>query len=248
MIEAKELRVSYGKRRALDGVSFSLREGEMLFVIGPNGSGKTTLLKSLARVLRAEGAIYVDGKSAFEFSRDEYAKMVGYVPQRGEISHLTVFDAVLLGRKPHFKWRAEKEDFRIVEKVLEILNLNGLATKKLNELSGGEFQRVMIARALAQQPKILLLDEPTNNLDINNQVAFMKLLKRIVKKEKISAIITTHDLNIASNYADRIVMMKSGKIYASGGIEILTEENIKAVYGVEVDVIKLNGKVIILPK
>ncbi|RLI83528.1 ABC transporter ATP-binding protein [Archaeoglobales archaeon] len=128
-----------------------------------------------------------------------------------------------------------------------IFGLEDLASRKLNEISGGELQLVLIARAFAQQPKYILLDEPTNNLDLRNRIKVVGILKSFVRKRNMSAIIAMHDLNLASLYADRILMIKNGRIFASGGIEVLNKENIKAIYGVDVEVVRMNGKVFILP-
>ncbi len=248
MIEVKSLKFSYRTFQVLRDISFNVHKKEMVFVVGPNGSGKTTLLKCIARILKAKGLILLNDKNIYDYIKEDFAKLVGYVPQRSEISFLTVFDAVLLGRKPYFGWKVTEKDIKLVERILDLMDLKHLSFKKLNELSGGELQKVTIARALVQQPAVLLLDEPTNNLDIKNQIKLMKLLREVVKKEEISAIITTHDLNIASSYADKVIMMKDGKIYASGGVEVLNERNIRAVYGIDVDVVRVNGRVVILPK
>ncbi len=130
---------------------------------------------------------------------------------------------------------------------MKVLNIENLAFKKLNELSGGELQKVIIARALAQEPKILLLDEPTNNLDIKSQIEIMNLIRKIVKSDGISAVITSHDLNLAAYYADRIVMMKNGRIFAEGGVEVINEANVKAAYGIDVKIVRFNGKCLIVP-
>ncbi len=248
MMRVENVSFSYKNVQALKNVTLSIINKELLFVLGPNGSGKSTLLKCLARILKPEGVVYVNGREISEFPPNDYAKFVAYVPQRSEMSFLTVFDFVLLGRKPHFGWRARGEDVKVVKEVLKLLNLEDLSFKKLNELSGGELQRAAIARALAQDPKILLLDEPTNNLDIKNQIGFLNILRKIVRERNLSAVITTHDLNLAARYADRIVMMKSGEIYAIGGVDVLNEKNIKDVYGIDVEIVRMNGRVLVLPK
>lgn len=244
----KDLTFAYKSKKVLNKVNFKVKPGEMIFIIGPNGSGKSTLLKCLNRILKPEGAVYIDGKELGEISRGEIAKLIGYVPQRGEINHLTVFDTILLGRRPHIKWDVSERDVKIVKKVIRLLDMEELSFRRLTELSGGELQKVIIARALAQEPKILLLDEPTNNLDLKNQVEIMRLIRKIVKEQKISAIITMHDLNIASRYADKLIMLKDGKIVSYGGVEILNPENIEIVYGIKVSVINHNGRpLIVLP-
>lgn len=248
MLEVKNLSFSYKTRAVLENFSFKVNESELTFILGPNGSGKTTLLKCILGILKPKGAVVVENRNLFEISRKERAKNLAYVPQRSDTGFLTVFDTILLGRKPYMGFSPSEEDYRIVEKVMSILALKDFETRRLFELSGGELQKVMIARALAQEPKILLLDEPTNNLDIRNQVEIMNLLRRIAKENKIAVISTTHDLNLAAIYADRILMVKDGRVYASGGKEILNRENIKAVYGIDADVMRMDGRVVILPK
>uniref|UniRef100_A0A7C3MCQ1 ABC transporter ATP-binding protein n=1 Tax=Archaeoglobus fulgidus TaxID=2234 RepID=A0A7C3MCQ1_ARCFL len=246
MITVKNLSFSY-KEPVLNDLNFEAKEGEVIFILGPNGSGKTTLLRCIAGILKPKGAVLIENMSLNDFSRKELAKRIAYVPQRGDTGFLTVFDVILLGRKPYMGFGPSYEDYRIVKEVISLLNLERLAFRRINELSGGELQKVMIARALAQKPRILLLDEPTNNLDVKNQIEILSLIRKIARESNISVISTMHDLNLASLYADRILMIKNGKIFASGGIEILNRENIKAVYGIDVEVIRMNGKVVILP-
>lgn len=246
MITVKNLSFSY-KEPVLNDLNFEAKEGEVIFILGPNGSGKTTLLRCIAGILKPKGAVLIENMSLNDFSRKELAKRIAYVPQRGDTGFLTVFDVILLGRKPYMGFGPSYEDYRIVKEVISLLNLERLAFRRINELSGGELQKVMIARALAQKPRILLLDEPTNNLDVKNQIEILSLIRKIARESNISVISTMHDLNLASIYADRILMIKNGKIFASGGIEILNRENIKAVYGIDVEVIRMNGKVVILP-
>lgn len=248
MLEVEGLSFSYKTKAVLEDFSFKANKGEVTFILGPNGSGKTTLLKCILGILKPKGAVMVENRSLFGISRKERAKNLAYVPQRSDTGFLTVFDAILLGRKPYMGFSPSEEDYKIVEKVIGILGLKDFETRRLNELSGGELQKVMIARALAQEPKILLLDEPTNNLDVRNQVEIMGLLRRIAKESKIAVISTMHDLNLASIYADRILMVKGGRVYASGGREVLSRENIKAVYGIDAEVVRMNGKTVILPK
>lgn len=248
MLEAENLAYSYGKRDVLKDIAFSLGKGEMLFIIGPNGSGKTTLLKCLNGILKPKGAVYVEKINLNKLSQLEIAKKFGYVPQRGEISFLTVFDAILLGRKPYIKWEVNEKDIKIVEETIKMLKIEHLALRKLNELSGGELQLVLIARALAQQPKYLLLDEPTNNLDLRNQLEVMRLIKNAVKEKGISAITTMHDINLALNYAEKILVLKEGRIFAFGGRDLINSETLSAVYGIKAEIVKYDGRVFVVPE
>ncbi len=243
-ITVKGLSFSYNSKPVLKNLSFDVRAGEVVFIVGPNGSGKTTLLKCIAGILKPRGAVLVEGSN---LSGRDLAKRLAYVPQRSDVAFLTVFDIILLGRKPHMGFGPSKEDYEVVREVISLMDLDELAFRRVDELSGGEVQKVMIARALAQKPRILLLDEPTNNLDVRNQIEIMRLIRKIAKESGISVVSTMHDLNLASLYADRILMLKDGEIFAEGGLEVLTKENIRAVYGIDVEVVRFNGKAVILP-
>jgi len=248
VLEVEGLSYSYEKKEVLKDIAFSLGKGELLFILGPNGSGKTTLLKCLNRILKPKGAIYVEKLNLSKLSQKEIAKTFGYVPQRGEVSFLTVFDAILLGRKPYINWEASEEDLKIVEETIKMLKIEHLALRKLNELSGGELQLVLIARAFAQRPKYLLLDEPTNNLDIRNQIEVMRLIRNAVKEKGISAIVTMHDINLALNYAEKVLVLKDGRIFAFGGKETINEEVLHAVYGIKAEIVKLDGRIFFVPE
>ncbi len=247
MIRVEKLRYSYGSREVLSNVNLIVSEGEITFILGPNGCGKTTLLKCINAILKPKGCVYVDGENVFTLAPSEIAKKIGYVPQRSGVADMTVFDAILLGRKPYMGLKVSEEDYKIVEEVINDLNLQNLALRKLGELSGGELQKVIIARALAQKPKVLLLDEPTSNLDIKNQIEILRLVRRIVRERRISAIIATHDLSLATLFADKVVMMKNGEIFAIGGAEVINESNIKAIYGIDVKVVRTNGLALVVP-
>ncbi|MCS7121948.1 MAG: ABC transporter ATP-binding protein [Archaeoglobaceae archaeon] len=247
MLEAN-FSFSYRNFEVLKDIVFRLEEGEMLFVLGPNGSGKTTMLKCLNRILKPKGSILIEKINLNNLKLEEIAKLFGYVPQRGEVSFLTVFDAILLGRRPYIKWEVGEEDVKIVEEVIKLFKLEKLALRKLNELSGGELQLVLLARAFAQQPRYLLLDEPTNNLDVKNQIEVMRIVKKAVKEKNVSAIVTVHDLNLALNYAEKILVLKDGKIHTFGSVEALNEDVIREVYGINVEILKYNGRRIIVPE
>ncbi len=235
--------------RALRRVSLMVEEGKLLFILGPNGSGKTTLLKCMAKILKPHGgAVLVDGKNVYEMPRAFVSKIFGYVPQSSRPAELTVYDTVLLGRRPYFSWGPGRRDHEVTSKVIKLMGLEELMHRRLSELSGGELQKVAIARALAQEPRILLLDEPTSQLDIKSQIELMGILKKIVREKNIITVISTHDINLASLYADKIVMLKNGEIVVSGGPEVIDEENILRTYGVKATLIEVErGRRIILP-
>ncbi|WP_027398503.1 ABC transporter ATP-binding protein [Anaerovorax odorimutans] len=244
----KDISFSYSKHKILNKICFEVKGGDCVAVLGTNGVGKSTLLKCLNKVILAQsGEISIKEKTLKEMSGDELAKLIGYVPQNESFSDSTVFDAVLLGRKPYIKWDVTKNDLEIAENVINALSLDKFSLRKVNRMSGGEMQKVAIARALAQQPLVLLFDEPTSNLDLKNQLEVIQIIKDIVREKQISAIVTMHDLNLALRFADKFLMMKEGKIYATGGKEIITRENILEVYGVDVSIENFNGYDVVIP-
>ena len=231
----------YDSVQALERVTFEMNEGEVLGVIGPNGSGKTTLLKCINKVLKPKtGSILIDKANILELDRKEIAKNIGVVPQNFTIHFpFTVFDIVLMGRTPHLG-RLDMEtskDIKITKNAMEITNTQHLADRLIDEVSGGEKQRVIIARALTQEPKILLLDEPTLHLDINHQLEILELIKKLARKNKLIVVLVSHDLNLVHRYCDRLMLLNSGKIYSIGKPQdVLTKDNIKDVYNVEIEI------------
>jgi len=240
-ITIKDLSFSYGSRRILDDLNLVVGDSEVLSLVGPNGSGKTTLIKCIDRILKPKGTIILDGgRNLQSLSRQEVARFIGYVPQSTTSSlTTTVFDTILMGRRPRMGWRVAEEDIDRVVEVMRLLHVEEFALKDFSELSGGQRQRVLIARALAQEPEVLLLDEPTSNLDVKHQLEAMDTVRSIVKKTGVSAVMAIHDLNLAARYSDRLVMLKEGRINAVGDpISLLTKENIRTIFGVEAVVMK----------
>jgi iron complex transport system ATP-binding protein len=180
-------------------------------------------------------------------NKKDIAKNIGYVAQKSETSRTTVFDSVLLGRKPHFEWDITEKDIRLAGRVLHLLGLDELALKYVDEISGGEYQLVQIARVLVQQPKVILLDEPTSSLDLANQHMIMHLIRNIVKKNHMAAIMVIHDLNLAIRHSDKFILMKNGRVYSAGGHEIITPESIKAVYNIDAYVESVRGIPVVIP-
>lgn len=249
MIKIQELSFSYNTTgsKILDHITCDLEQGHCVAILGNNGAGKSTLLKCLNRIHKIkEGAVLVDGKNAFSMPRRDLAKKLAYVPQRNEISHTMVFDAVLLGRKPYIQWDATEQDKKIVAEILEKFELTPYATRYINELSGGEIQRVILARAMAQQPQYLLLDEPTSNLDPRNQHEMMRIVQEISQQQNIGVVIVIHDLNLAARYCDRFLFIHDAKIYSYGDLTTLTPGAIHDVYGMDVDIIEYRGNKLII--
>ena len=249
-LEIKGVYYSYGSRPALDDVTFEVEEGEIVSIVGPNGSGKTTLLRCIEKILKPKkGTIRVNGKEVSKMKLSELAKILGYVPQSAtNVLPCTVFDAVLLGRRPHLSWSVGEKDRKVVFDILKLLGLEEMVLRSFDEISGGEMQKVLIARALAQQPEILLLDEPTSNLDLRHQLEVLGIIDKIVKREKISAVMAMHDLNLASRFSNKMIVLKQGRVYDAGEPKsVITPENIRSVYGVEAIVEDNNGRPNIVP-
>ena len=234
-LSAKDVRFSYGPTAVLKGVTIEeTLPGKITATIGPNAAGKTTFFKCIAGLLRPEGLIQVGGRDLRDYSREEISQRVTYLPQEGPVNAvLTVFEAVLLARKHTMSWRVTDDDLASVTTVLEDLDIEELSTRFLNELSGGQKQMVSIAQSLVREPDILLLDEPTSSLDLQRQLEVLELIGRITIDRGIITLISVHDLNLAARYADQIVVMSKGVVYASGGPDaVLTPEMLREVYGV----------------
>ncbi|MCP4142890.1 MAG: ABC transporter ATP-binding protein [Chloroflexi bacterium] len=239
-IETKKLVLGYQNRTVIDSFDIDIPPGSIVGLIGPNGSGKTTILRALAGLLKPKsGEVHLDQKDLSEFSKQKRARLLGWVPQREAFAwSLSVEDIVTLGRAPHRGWLLpySERDREVVNDALTRTELHPLAQRTVDKLSGGEFQRVLIARALAQEPKVLLLDEPTANLDIHHQIQVMDLVQELVKKEKMTAIIAIHDLNLAARYCERLILIDNGKARSKGSPQqVLSAENLAAVFNVEAD-------------
>ncbi|MBR4800578.1 MAG: ABC transporter ATP-binding protein [Clostridia bacterium] len=243
MFEIKDLKFAYKKSvPVLKGVNLALEEGEIGVLLGKNGAGKSTLFKCVLGLLKATGEILFDDKDISKASRTERAKLIAYVPQELSFGELTVFDSVLTGRIARFGLIAGQDDREVVNRVLEELELTHIATKNVNQLSGGERQKVAIARALAQEPQMLVFDEPTGNLDVQNEQLIFGLAKRIASEKKITILIAIHNLNFAMDFGDKFFMMKDGEIKHTGGVEILNENTISDVFGVKAAILEAEGR------
>ncbi len=242
-IEVRGLRYSYNKYKVLDGVDLDVREGEILGILGPNGCGKTTLLKNLNKNLSPEdGCIMLDGTDLETMVKRDIAKTVAAVPQTNEIRFsFTVREIVSMGRMPFQSMMSgeSRDDARIIDDAIEKVGLSHLAGRHINTMSGGERQRVIIARAIAQTPKILLMDEPTLHLDISMQIDALKMVHKLSKETGLTVVIVSHDLPLVSRYCDRIVMIHDHKIFAVGTPEeVLTPENMRTVFNVDAEMMK----------
>ncbi len=239
MIELHNVTLGYDHRAILHDVSIKARPGQVLGLVGPNGSGKSTLIKGMTRVIGLfSGRILIDGRDIRTIRQDELARLVATVPQTPALpAPFTAFEVVLMGRTPHLGLLRYEggRDLAIAWQAMEATRTESFAERRVSELSGGERQRLVIARALTQQPKAMLLDEPTANLDINHQVEILNLVKSLCREQSLTVIIALHDLNLAAQYCDWMVMLNGGTIHAEGTpLDILTAPNIKKVYGADV--------------
>lgn len=239
MLEAAKITVQYDGRKVLRNVSFTLERGKIVALLGANGAGKTTLIRAINGAVETEsGQVVLDGTQVGAMSRREIAKKIAVVAQENETKFpLTVFEFVLAGRFVHggaFGWETD-EDVRIAESVLDECDLADFRDRLMNELSGGERQRVVLARALAVESEILLLDEPTANIDLAHQALMFCLVRARCRENACSAIVITHDLNLAAEFADKIILLKNGEVFAQGEPqEVLTKENLQSVFVVDV--------------
>lgn len=234
-------------RQILRDISFGVESGSFLAILGNNGAGKSTLLKCLDRILRPQaGTVSLDGADLTALPPGRLAQQAAFVAQEAAASPLTVYDALLLGRKPYLKWGVTDRDRQVVDAILRRLGLEALAARELDRLSGGERQKVLLGRALAQQPKLLLLDEPTSNLDLRNQYEVLDLVRRVCREECLTAVAVLHDLNLALRFCDRFLLLHGGTVYAAGDCSVVTAESLRAVYGVEALVTQAAGEPVVI--
>ena len=239
-IRTENLTFAYKDKPVLDGVSLSVESGEMVGILGPNGSGKTTLLKIFSAVLRGRGEVKVNGRSIETYGKRELSRLFAMVPQESQILFpYTVAEIVLMGRASYHSPLAleGKKDLEVARASMELTDSLSFSNRYLHELSGGEKQRVIIARALAQEPEILLLDEPSAFLDLKHQVQVFELMRRLNREHSLTIVAALHDLNLAALFFPRLVMLRDGRVYRDGSPkEVLTEKTIDEVYGIRVRV------------
>jgi iron complex transport system ATP-binding protein len=250
MIEIDNISFAYNRnsRNILENISFDIQENRCIAILGNNGAGKSTLIKCIDRICPAQkGIVLIEDENVYRMTSNMIAQNIAYVPQNNRSINMTVFDAILLGRKPYIKWDATSEDKQIVCDIMQKMQLEDFALRKVSELSGGEAQKVMLARALAQEPKLLLLDEPTSNLDPRNQHEVLQIVKNIAQEHNTCVAIIIHDLNLAIRYCDRFIFLKDSHVFSYGGLETVTPENIEEVYRIHVHIIEYMGIPVIVP-
>ncbi len=235
ILTVRDIVSGYGEKIIINGISFSVRSGEFLGIIGPNGAGKSTLLRTMSRVIRPKrGHILLEGHDIFKMSLKEFAKSVAFVAQDTTVTFpFIALEIVLMGRYPYSRaFQSEsKEDLEVVHQALTTTDCESFASRPIDQLSAGERQRVFIAKALAQNPKLILLDEPTSHLDISHQVQILDILRDLSEADGISVIAVFHDLNLASEYCDRLLLIDEGRICAQGSPEeVLKYEILEGIY------------------
>jgi len=243
MLEISGLRVSYGERLVLRGIDLQVSAGQVVGVVGPNGCGKTTLLKAISRLIPwLSGNVLLWGEAASALSRRQLARLIAMVPQSPTLPvGFTALEVVLMGRTPHLGFFQQEgaEDYRKAREALQRVDGLGLAERRVDELSGGERQNVILARALAQDAPFLLLDEPTANLDVGHQMMLFRLVRELARQSGLAVLAAVHDLTLASLYCDHLALMATGVIISSGPPEeVLTATNIRQAYGAEVIIAK----------
>jgi len=247
ILKVESLSFKYDKKNILDDINFTLDVGDFVGILGPNGCGKTTLLKNINRWLKPDqGKIFIDDLNIFQLSVKDLAKRVATVPQDTSVDvSFTVEQVVAMGRNPHLNSfeRERKRDISIIEDAMKAMDVMHLRDKPINQLSGGERQRVLIARALAQEPTLLLLDEPTSHLDINYQWELLELLKNLCMKKSLTILIVLHDINLASMFCNKLILLKEHRIFKMGTLnEVINEQNIREVFNMNVRVEYPDGR------
>ena len=231
-----------------EGLSFEAHAGTMTAILGNNGAGKSTLLNLLASITTpSTGEVYVSGKSLRSMNKRETAQHIAYVTQQQRIPHLSVYDEVLLGRKPHVSWNISEHDRAVVAAALKQLELEPFVDRYCDELSGGERQKVYIARAIAQQTEALLLDEPTSALDPKNQMEVLQVVRDITTQASLGSVMVIHDVNLALRFCDRFVLMRNGTIVAQGGIEAVTDKALSETYDMPMRIAEIGNVKLAIP-
>jgi len=249
MLKVDNLHFRYSKHGnpVLNGASLELKQGEIGILLGKNGSGKTTLFKNILGIEKPEsGSMQFDGENLLKMNRRERARRIAYVPQDIHFGALSVFDSILMGRVSYFGLKASLDDYLAVEKIIGDMGLQSFAHRNVDELSGGERQKIAIARAMAQEPKLMVFDEPTGNLDIANEQLIIEEAKKLARQKNISILSSLHDLNQALYFGDKFFFLKNGVVKYAGGKEIVTETAIRDIFDIDVRIVEIDNQKVIL--
>jgi len=244
MLEVIDLSFDYNAAKIFEDITINVERSRVLSIVGPNGTGKTTFLKCITGILKAKrGTVLIEGRNARRMTYKQLATYMGYVPQNIPVRFpANVFETILAGRRPHISWRPSKKDLERTSEIIEEMNLMDLAMRDMSRLSGGQAQKVLLARALAQDTPYLLLDEPTSSLDLRHQLEILETIAGLAKNKRLGVIMAMHDLNLAARFSDTIMMLHQGSIFCSGKPPaVITPENIAEVYGVDAAVRQENG-------
>lgn len=250
VLTARSLAFAYpsAEHPVFAGIDLDIEAGVMLAILGNNGAGKSTLLNLLAGMVEpSSGSVSIGGNALSSLNRREVAQHIAFVAQQQRIPHLSVYDQVLLGRRPHVTWALSDYDRQVVAATIDRLALERFSTRYLDELSGGERQKVFIARALAQQPEVLLLDEPTSALDPKNQLEVLEAVRAITRENALATVLVIHDINTALRFCDRFLLVRDGCVVAHGGREAVTDETLSATYDVSFKVTEVAGIPLAIP-
>ena len=246
LLKIDDVDFCYGSAEILKQVSIEAAAGEVLGILGPNGSGKTTMLRCINGILAPkQGRIAIDGDDICEMDRLSLSRRVGFVPQNSsqDMCTPTAFEVVLMGRRPHVVWEFGKKDHDLAWAALEEMGVKDLSARRFDRLSSGQAQRVLMARAIAQEVKVLLLDEPTSNLDVKHQIEVMNAVQAQVRRRGIGACAVIHDLDLAMRFCDKVVLLQNGKVLAAGSKQdVLTPDNIRTAYGVDSVIQHIHGR------
>lgn len=249
MLSVENLTFRYSRQGApvLNGVNLELKQGEIGILLGKNGSGKTTCFKNILGILSPSGgSIRFDGEDLLKMPRRERARRIAYVPQDIHFGALSVFDSILMGRVSYFGLKASHEDYLAAERIMVEMHLEDFAQRNVEELSGGERQKIAIARAMAQEPKLMVFDEPTGNLDIANEQLIIEEAKKLAKEKNIAILSSLHDLNQAMYFGDKFFFLKNGVVAHAGGQEVIRENVIKDIFDINVRIVEIENQKVIL--
>jgi iron complex transport system ATP-binding protein len=249
-LEIRGLAFAYDDEPILTSADLTVREGELVGLLGPNGAGKSTLLECCNRILEPDaGSVSIDGDRVSDLARNAIARRIGYVPQAERSAFpATVFDTILMGRRPHSGWTPGEDDRQAVAEAIEVLDLSAFATRTVDELSGGQRQKVRLGRALVQDTSALLLDEPTAGLDLKHQLSVLEHLREHVDATNVAGLVAMHDLNLAARYCDRLALLSDGTLTVVGDPDHLTGDTIESVYDVEVTVARAADRRLVVPE